>query len=200
MQISREELSRHYAALSDAELRSVDPNDLTEFALKHYQREVGRRDLSEETNAIEDPQKGLALDQIPADWLETAATACSFLVEGPAYVEEAARACTILQEAGIPSQVVTEHNEGVPDCLDVMVPGALNLKAASVLDRDMFNEQLEEQWRTHLDQLSDNELGVLQPDDICAGLLDRATRLKRVYEEAVARRKSADRTSAQTAG
>jgi hypothetical protein len=82
---------------------------------------------------------------------------------------------------------VTSEEEGL---LSVMVPGALSLKASSVLDRDMFNEELEETWRTHFDHLSDEELRALRPDELCAGLLDRATRLKRAYEEAVAQRRA----------
>jgi hypothetical protein len=76
-----------------------------------------------------------------------------------------------------------------------MVPGALSLKATSVLDRDLFNEELEETWRTHFDELSDQELRDLHADDLCAGLLDRAARLKRVYEEALVRRQSGTRAS-----
>jgi hypothetical protein len=72
-----------------------------------------------------------------------------------------------------------------------MVPGTLSLKAISILDRDLFNEEMEESWRAHFDELSDKELRVLHPDDLCAGRLDRAARLKRVYEEALAKRKAA---------
>jgi hypothetical protein len=63
-----------------------------------------------------------------------------------------------------------------------MVPAAFSLKASSVLDRHLFNPELEETWRTHFDELSDEELRRLNSDDLCAGLLDRAARLKRVYE------------------
>jgi hypothetical protein len=138
------------------------------------------------------PETG-AHDGGPPDWLDTAATACSFQVgTGQRYAEDAERACTILRDAGIPSQVVSEHeDEGSPDLISVMVPGALSLKAESVLDRDLFNEEMEETWRAHFDELSNAELRALHVDDLCAGLLDRAKRLKRAYEEALARRKSA---------
>jgi hypothetical protein len=129
-------------------------------------------------------------DVLP-DWLDSAATGCSFQVgTGQRYAEEAELACTILRNAGIPSHVVAEHeDDGTPDFLSVKVPGALSLKAASVLDRDLFNEELEGTWRSHFDELSDEELRALNPDDLCAGLLDRAARLKRVYENAITRRK-----------
>jgi hypothetical protein len=125
------------------------------------------------------------------DWLDTAATACSFQIgTGRRYAEDAEQACTILRDAGIPSQVVSEHEDDeAPDYISVMVPGALSLKASSLLDRDLFNEEQEEIWRSHFDRLSNEELRALHPDDICAGLLDRAARLRRVYEEALAHRK-----------
>ena len=85
--------------------------------------------------------------------------------------------------------MVSENEAGAPDLINVMVPGALILKATSVLDVQMLNEEMEETWRSHFEGLSDAELGALQPDDICAGLLDRAARLRAAYEAAVARRK-----------
>ena len=191
VQINREDLSRHYASLSDGELLAIDPNELTELAAECYGNEVDRRRLSEQPEPDGAAPEIHAHDEIEPDWFDTAATACTFQIgTGRRYAEDAERACTILRDAGIPSQVVNDHDEGgQPDSLSVMVPGALSLKASSVLDRDLFNEQLEEAWTSHFDQLSDKELRALQPDDICAGLLDRAARLKRVYEEALAQRK-----------
>jgi hypothetical protein len=84
---------------------------------------------------------------------------------------------------------VSDHQgDGVPDYLNVMVPGALSLKAASILDRELFNEELAETWANHFKELSDDELHSLDPDDLCAGLLDRAARLRRVYQEALSQR------------
>lgn len=126
-------------------------------------------------------------DNLESDWLETAATACSFQIGTGRYAEDAESACKILREAGIPSHVIVEH-DGVPNLLTVLVPGALSLKATSVLDREWFNAELESTWKSHFDELSDEELAALEPDDLCAGLLDRAARLKRVYEEELQRR------------
>jgi hypothetical protein len=69
-----------------------------------------------------------------------------------------------------------------------MVPGALNLKATSILDKEVFNPQLESDWRIHFASLTDGELGALNPDVICAGLVDRIARLKRVYNDEISRR------------
>ena len=86
--------------------------------------------------------------------------------------------------------MVGEHEGGgTPDYLNVMVPGALSLKASSVLDRDLFDQEMEETWSCHFDRLSNEELRALEPHDICAGLLDSAARLKRAYEAALARRR-----------
>jgi hypothetical protein len=202
VQISREDLSRRYVSLSDEELLALDRNELTKEAQECYDSELARRRLSQhiavvrntsgasETELISDDAEPMvyAPGEVEPDWLETAATACSFQVGTPSRYD-AERACAILRNAGIPSQIVSQTGDGgTPDLINVMVPGALSLKASSVLDCELFNEELEETWRSHFDGLSDEELRALQPDDICAGLLDRAARLKRVYEEALARR------------
>jgi hypothetical protein len=189
--ISRQDLSRRYAALSDDELLAIDPRDLTDVAQDCYQSEVKRRRLSETPELSPDSQRKIDdSGDIESDWLKTAATVCSFEVgSGRRYAEDAEEACKVLADAGIPNQVVAEHLEGEgPDRLNVMVPGALSLKATSILERDLFNEELEETWRTHFEELSDEELCALGAEELCAGLLDCAARLKRVYEEALLRR------------
>jgi len=190
MEISRDDLARHYASLSDEELLAIDQDELTDLALGCYKAEISRRHFDEDPAAS--PQTRIHTPiEVPPDWLDTAASACSFAASsGRRYAEDAERACNILLDAGIPAEAVGEEREGEPDLLHVMVPGALSLKAASILDRDLFNEEMEESWRTHFEELSDEQLRALHPDDLCAGLLDRAARLKRVYEEALAQRSS----------
>lgn len=191
MKISREDLFARYASLSNAELFAIDRNELTGLAQQCYDHEVKQRHFSEEIESDDAQPEVEARDQVAADWHDTAIAACSFQVgTGRRYAEDAERACTILRDAGIPCRVVAEHEDGAPDFLSVMVPGAVSLKANSVLDRDLFNEELEETWRTHFEQLSDDELRVLNADDLSAGLLDRAARLKRIYQEALMGRKS----------
>jgi len=194
MEVSRKDLDERYASLSDDELLAIDPNELTDVAQQCCRREIERRHLSEEMVAEEtvpdDAESELDFDDEPTDWLDTAAIACSFQAgAGRQYAEDAQQACIVLHQAGIPSEVVGEHQEGRPDSLNVMVPDALSLKAISILDRDLFNEELEETWRAHFEQLSDSDLRAMDADDLCAGLLDRAARLKRVYEEALLRRR-----------
>lgn len=189
MQITSEDLSRHYASLSDSELLEMDPAELTELAQQCYHREIEQRGLFEAADSEGGGLDVYAADEVLPDWIETAAKACSFQASGM-YAENVDRACSILQDAGVPYEVVREREGCGPDLLSVMVPGALSLKASSILDRDLFNEELEETWRVHFDHLSDQELRAVHVEDLCAGLLDRAARLKRVYQEALAQRKS----------
>jgi hypothetical protein len=99
-----------------------------------------------------------------------------------------------LHAAGIPCCIVTEKieepaSEPVTHTLyKVTVPGGENLHAVSVLDREIFNAELEAEWRTHFEELSDEEFRALSLDDLCGGLQDRIDRLKRVYAEEIARR------------
>ena len=62
-----------------------------------------------------------------------------------------------------------------------MVPGALYVQAANVLDREIFNPKVEDEWRTHFEALSDEDLHALNSEIICAGLLDRMKRLRKVF-------------------
>lgn len=198
MQIDREALSRHYASMSDEELLALEREELTEVAQKCYDHEIERRNLAELPK--EDSDESFDLSETHGvhdepDWIETAAIACSFTAHpGSVVAPEAAQACDALRAAKIPCQM----NELSPDPSDenapryaeyqVLVPGALSLKAASILDKEIFNPQQEADWRAHLAALSDDDLGVLSPAIICAGFLDRAARLKRAYEDEVARR------------
>ncbi len=190
MQISREDIARHYASLSEEELLELDPVELTDVALQCYEHEMQRRNLLEEEDASGPAPVAGHHDDTAADWLDTAATACSFQIgSGRDYAQEAERACAVLSDAGVPSEVMDEQGvDGGPSFLSVMVPAALSLKATSILDRDLFNQELEETWRAHFDELSDAQLRALHPDELCAGFLDRAARLKRVYQEALASR------------
>ncbi len=72
--------------------------------------------------------------------------------------------------------------------LRVMVPGGRTLEATSVLDKAIFNPEAEADWRTHLEELSEEDFAAIDPDVICAGFLDRAARLKQAYEDEHARR------------
>ena len=112
------------------------------------------------------PTLAPAVDSDHPDWLEDAAEVYS-RVAGPGNAQEAEDvpdARDALEAAGIPCYLdLTEHPEETvispPSRLwRILVPGNLNLRATSVLDRDIFNQEFEATWRTHLETLSDAEL------------------------------------------
>jgi hypothetical protein len=205
MQITPEELHRHYESLSDEELREIDPNDLTELARKCYEQAFQNRFSGQDQPGV-DAQEGEisgaeslgeeGLDAEP-DWLESAACPCSYSATPGSYpAPDAAHARDVLLAAGIPCHLsiveADPRDENAPkfDEYRVLVPQALNLKAVSVLDQEIFNPELEADWRTHLATLTDSELQALKPQVICAGLLDRVRRLQKAYEEEITRRRS----------
>jgi len=212
LKIDVKELRRHYESLSDEELLTIDPEDLTEAAREVYEQEVANRrlhdepvdsaeevelpaprELSETLDHQDDADFDFETDPEP-DWAEDAAVACSFSAgRDGAHAPEAARARGVLRAAKLPCYLIMKPDEtSDPEaptyyyCL--MVPSALALTATSILDRDLFNEQHESDWRTHLEALSDKELRAVDPDLICVGMLDRVARLKRAYADELTRR------------
>jgi hypothetical protein len=198
VQIDLDNLRRHYGSLSDEALLEVNRDDLIEVAQKCLDEEIEQRGLKEtrDADATSDGETGDAETsfegEVEADWLEDAVCACSFV--GDTGASPAADAVNALDEAGIPCEVTTvelpSSQSGRPAEFEsrVMVPAALNLKATSILDKQIFNPQLESDWRLHFESLTDHELAGLDPDEICAGLADRITRLKRAYKDEVTRR------------
>jgi hypothetical protein len=198
VQIDLESLRRHYSSLSDEELLALNRDDLIEVAQKCWEEEVERRGLHElrASDAASDDQAGEAKTSfegdLDPDWLQEAVCACSFA--GDPGGSPASDAVKVLDDAGIPCEVTTVE---VSSALGrhpaeyeyrVMVPAALNLKASSILDKEIFNPQLEADWRLHFQSLTDSELGALNPNVICIGLADRIARLKRAYNDEVTRR------------
>ena len=209
-------MRRHYASLSDEALIALDLAELIETAQRLYDEELAGRGLTprqepesfagpddgatslDQPGQVEDAGGELAVDAgPPPDWLEDAACACAFAMDaGTLYGSDAAKARAVLRAAGIPCHI-TVNEMDPPANVDprpryeycVMVPGALNLHATSVLDREIFNSKQEADWRTHLEALSDEELCALNPETFCAGLLDRVTRLRRAFNDESARRR-----------
>ena len=203
MRVTQQELSQFYASLSDEALREIDPDDLSEAARKCYELEAAQRNLTGKpapaaVDEDEDQEPGPEQEEsfeVDPDWLEHAACVCSYrAVPGSSNAMDAAHARDVLVEAGVPCHLAVVPPEPEPDGASrfdeyrVLVPAALNLKAISVLDLEIFNEEMEGDWKTHFAALTDEELEALNPDDLCAGLLDRVERLTRVYNEEVERR------------
>ena len=197
MQVTSDELRQHYASLSDEMLRETDPTGLTEVARKCYEREVEKRGLA--GDATPPPADGDVEEifEVEPDWLEHAACPCSYTAfPGSNHAPDAARARDALLAAEVPCHLSVispdPQNEDSPtfDEYRVLVPESLNLKAISVLDKEIFNAELEADWRTHFAALPDEELHAVKPAVICAGLLDRVDRLTRAYDDEIARRRS----------
>lgn len=209
MRLDTEQLRRQYAALSDEAFDEIDRADLVEAAQKCYDEELARREAAVAAPLETDEEPGGALDDGEDDhgpalamdpgeepeWLEEAACACSYTAHpGTHIAPDAELARDVLLEAGIPCYV--EYQETEPPSTPpqthaefrVLVPGKLNLRAASVLDKEIFNQEVEAAWRTHFEGLSDEDLRALNPRVVLAGLRDRVERLTRVYQEEVARR------------
>lgn len=193
MKLDSEYLRQHYAGLSDEALGEIDRNELVEVARGFYDEEVARRRSTPRPVVAEAPPDVVhAEEDSSPDWLEGAACVCGWRdTPGGDAAGAAAEARDVIEAAGIPCHIALEN---VEEHLEyrVLVPGARNLEAASILDRDLFNARMEADWRAHLGELSDSALRALSPKLICAGLLDRAERLKRVYQEEIARRTAGD--------
>lgn len=141
-----------------------------------------------------DVDTGAEAEERPA-WIDEASEVYSYVIRpGVAAAPDAANARQALREAGIPCYLeehVEEHQPvvaGRTHRLRLMVPGAMNMHATSVLERDIFNPDFESEWRTHLEELSDAELRGMHPEDAFCGLFDRIERVTRAYHEELARR------------
>lgn len=208
MPIDIDDLRRHYDSLSDEALLEIDRDELVDAARDCYDEELAHRGLDfDESEESFEPAGGLmARDQeddvdfdggATPDWLEDAACACTFESSGGSHcADDAAHARAVLLAAGIPCHIsaveTPKPGAGSQPCCEyrVMVPGALNLQATSELDKEIFNAQVEAEWRAHFETLSDKQLRALHWEVIGAGLLDRIKRLKRAYDDEVARRKT----------
>lgn len=208
LRIDLEDFRRHYAMLSDEALFALNRNDLVSAAQQVYDEEMARRkasladaDLAEMDEDFAPSEEEPDADLEAPDWLDEASCACAFNIAPSArntYSPELVKARAALLAARIPCHVeINEVEEPAKPAQRVrhehclMVPGFLNLHATSILDRDLFNADQEAEWRAHLAILSDEELRQLDPKVFCAGLLDRAARLKRAFEDEAAQRKLA---------
>lgn len=211
MQLDTEFLRQHYASLSDDALLAIDRTELVEAARNILDLEVNRRNLAlpEDVDDVQaDRLDGEADgDESPGDremytagdepeWLEDAAEVYAHAVHSEtALAPDAVKARDALAAAGIPCFL--ELCEIPPEKSlqpygthrwRLMVPGDLNMHAASVLDREIFNPDFETEWKAHLENLSDEDLRAMEPKVVFCGLFDRIARVNRVYASEMARR------------
>jgi hypothetical protein len=217
MSIDAAQLQRHYASISNDELMALDRDSLTEIAQQCYDEEIKRRGLviptddstDEETADILNNDTKAILDDEPTEIIvdedsptefeelgdDNEFTACSFSdYGGGSATVDAEEAYQALKSAGVPCRVKIVRVEPEPDNPkpytdhQVLVPSSQTLHATSILDKAFFNPRMEEDWKNHLEGLTNEELLQFSADDLCAGLLDRAARLKKIYSEEVRRR------------
>lgn len=208
MPIDPEGIRSHYASLTDDALLLVERADLTPTAQKIFDAEILRRGLEVETAKVEADKR---FDENPfdsddfddgdggddPDWLENAFPVTMFS-DTPSGIADAEDSRKALHAANIPCEVTEEEIDpseepaGAPyRQYRVMVPNALSLQAASILDTAVFNPRLEADWKTQFESLTTEELQALNVDMLCAGLLDRAERLRKAYKGEMARRMKA---------
>ena len=195
MQVTPDELRRYYASLSDEMLLEIDPASLTDAARSCYESEFAKRELSPDDGPLPAEEYIEESFEVEPDWMEYAACPCSFTaVPGSDHAHDAERAREVLRAAGIPCHLSVASPDPPSEQVQrfdeyrALVPASLNLKAISVLDKEIFNADLEADWSAHFAELSDAELRALNPEIICAGLLDRVERLTRAYTGEIARR------------
>jgi hypothetical protein len=175
--------------LSDEALIALDRSELIEDAQPYYDHEIRQRGLTPEDSA------DLPGDAGPKpNWLDEAACVAEF--GGMNSTSDAQNARDVLENLRIPCYVQMQESDPASDRrrshyeFRLLVPGKFNLEAVSVLDKEIFNAELEAEYRTHFEQLSDEELRAVKPEILLAGLSDRIERLTRAYTEEIERRRS----------
>jgi hypothetical protein len=189
MEFDLEQLRRQYSELTDEALLEMDRDELVEAAQQCYDDELAKRKLRPAKRRVASSAPGIdhdRRDEEEPDWLKDAMPAMS-MVDGEPSVLDARRA---LDGAGIPCYIVDREPEkpGDPVLSDLMVPPGQHLLALSVLDRDFFNPQVEEDWKNHFETLGDQELLDIDADLLVAGMRDRIERLVRAYEDELLKR------------
>jgi hypothetical protein len=209
MPVDPKYLRQHYASLSDQALLGIDRDDLVKTAQNCYDDEVRRRSLASSRGAAPPilPNKNVDVAYADVDgeasgdgdkpgWLQEAAEVFSEPDwPGKAPASDIADARDVLEAAGIPCYLdlsaIPEYKSALPKPTHLwrlMVPGNLNMRAASILDRDIFNLEFEAEWKTLLETLSDQELREMNPQLTFCGLFDRVRRVTRAYDDEIARR------------
>ena len=202
MKIDAEYLRRHFAELSDEGLREIDRGELVEAARGWYDEEVARRRAWSKTQLEAQPPEDPEVEEERSDeqdggdkpeWLDRAMCVRSFVGKNQG-LGSAPDVVQVLDAAGVPNHVAIRkmpegEDELERDLYSVMVPIGRCLEATSVLDRDLFNAGLEEDWRAQFEALTNPEFYALDPDLLCAGFLDAARRLKKAYEDEMAHRR-----------
>ncbi len=196
MKLDVDYIRRQYASLSDDDLLEIDPSDLVEEARQCFDEELARRGLSEEsaTGGNSNGQVSEGDDSEP-EWLEEGISVFVVLGQPGAHrAPKAQHAVTVLRAAGLPvylstQSVESEAGDSPPQVeYHVMVPGELSLHATSVLDREIFNADVEATWVNYFRGLPDEELREADTELLFAGFRDRLRRVTKAYKKEMGRR------------
>jgi hypothetical protein len=202
MQVDPAYLRQHYSTLSDDALLAINRSDLVEVARKCYDDELQQRQLSPLASA-KGADDGIAYGGQPPgtgeepEWLDEASEVYSSVIfPGQNSAQDAGNAHDALKAEGIPcylemSALPTERENVSAKPTHqwrLLVPNKLNLRATSVLEKEIFNDDFEAEWKTLLEVLSDHELAEMNPQTTFVGLFDRIERVTAAYQEEVARR------------
>ena len=204
MQADAEYLRPYYSSLSDEALLSIKRSDLTEVAQPYYDAEIKQRGLDADEPEAEPSETAPPRPVIQRSddgeeppWLNEAAEVYSaVVVPGSQPADDCAAARDVLEAAEIPCflelrEIPEDAQSTAPPPTHqwrLLVPGNLNLQAASILDRDLFNQDFENEWKAHLEELSDDEVLEMDPQVVFCGLFDRVERVKRAYKQEIKRR------------
>jgi hypothetical protein len=187
-----DQLRRQYAELTDEALLEIDPHELIEAARHCWEHELQQRGIRVPVRAVGSPGSDEEFvytpDEGEPEWLADGMSAMSTTEGrgGPSVLD----ARGVLRSANIGCFIAVREAEqpGSAAIYDLLVPPGQHLLALSVLDRDFFNPQAEEDWKAHFTVLSDDELMELDADLLVAGMRDRIDRLVRAYEDELLKR------------
>jgi hypothetical protein len=210
MPVDPEDLRQYYASLSDEALLAIARADLIDMAQNLYDEEFARRRLHEPRHVTEfaSPEEAGDVDYAMSDdgekpgWLDEAVEVYSQAAHTGVTPERTVQARDVLEAAGVPCyldahEIDEEESAALRTTHEwrLMVPGTLNLRATSVLERDIFNVDFEAEWKTHLETFSDAELRAMNPQFVFCGLFDKIERVTRAYSEELGRRKLASEST-----
>ena len=163
MKITAEDLRRHYRSLSDAELLSLEKDDLTEIGRQCYDEELARRSLAPESEAVTEPEALAgepAADAVPPE--EVVAVAFFTLRD------EANLARSVLESAEIRAYLPEDDTTGLDHGLANALGGLPLMVPASCLEqaRELLRPQIAEANKAFLgrwfdQEWSDNSLSAL---------------------------------------
>ena len=197
-------LKQQYATLTDDALLDIHREELVPTARKLLDSELQRRKIAgfaspnvRSENRQQNRMDAVTNSEEQPDWIYEAATVLtSVVMPGQRATDEAPLSAeAALIAANIPRHLELSPIADEPETTvfpthqwSLLVPGKLNLRATSVLDKAIFNVNFEADWKAHLAELFDDELHEMKPQIAFAGLIDKIDRATRAYEDELARR------------